>query len=177
MSAPPQPPQPQKQQSPPNNAFDPFCKPNVNPQAQALKAKNAAQAQALKAKNPIAAQHTAPDQGQGAVAAPAQPAPAGQQAAAAAAPQAQGLAAAPTKWFEGLPPITAKNQGQGQGAPGGGGAKRRTKKPTGKCHMTRTDKKVQTPKGDRVVFVGPRGGEYIMRKGSPVSAAKYAKKK
>lgn len=38
-------------------------------------------------------------------------------------------------------------------------------------------KKVTTPKGERVVHKGPRGGEYVIYKGEKVSASRFAKKK
>jgi hypothetical protein len=38
-------------------------------------------------------------------------------------------------------------------------------------------KKVTTPKGERVVRKGPRGGEYVIYKGEKVSASRFAKKK
>lgn len=113
-------------------------------------------------------------QGQQAPKAPKAPQAPQAAAAAAQAPAAQQPAAPPTNPVKDL---TSPHGDFPCNLDGGAKKRRPSKKATGKCHMKRTDKKVKTPNGDRVVFVGPRGGEYIMRNGSPVSASKYAKKK
>lgn len=45
---------------------------------------------------------------------------------------------------------------------------------SGVSKLTRTNKKVSTPKGERTVYKGPRGGEYVRLDGKLVPVGKLS---